>query len=35
MSGVTPTGNYWVTVTANQAGTMVIPPTVYNPRPRL
>jgi len=30
MTGVTPTGNYWVTVTASQAGTMVIPPLTYN-----
>jgi hypothetical protein len=29
-SGVTPTGTYWVTVTANQAGTMVIPGLTYN-----
>jgi hypothetical protein len=29
-SGVTPTGTYWVTVTANQAGSMVIPPLIYN-----
>jgi hypothetical protein len=29
-SGVTPPGTYWVTVTANQAGTMVIPPLTYN-----
>jgi sugar lactone lactonase YvrE len=29
-SGVTPTGSYWVTVTANQAGSMVIPPLIYN-----
>jgi hypothetical protein len=30
MTGVTPTGTYWVTVTASQAGTMVIPPLIYN-----
>ena len=30
MAGVTPTGNYWVTVTASQAGTMVIPGLIYN-----
>jgi len=29
-SGVTPTGTYWVTVTASQAGTLVIPPLIYN-----
>jgi hypothetical protein len=29
-SGVTPTGSYWVTVTASQAGTLVIPPLIYN-----
>jgi hypothetical protein len=29
-SGVTPAGSYWVTVTANQAGSMVIPPVIYN-----
>jgi hypothetical protein len=29
-SGVTPTGSYWVTVSANQAGSMVIPPLIYN-----
>jgi len=29
-SGVTPAGSYWVTVTANQAGSMVIPPLIYN-----
>jgi hypothetical protein len=29
-SGVTPTGTYWVTVTANQAGSLVIPPLIYN-----
>ena len=29
-TGVTPPGSYWVTVTANQAGTMVIPPLIYN-----
>ncbi len=29
-SGVTPSGSYWVTVTASQAGTMVIPPLIYN-----
>jgi len=29
-TGVTPTGSYWVTVTANQAGSMVIPPLIYN-----
>lgn len=29
-SGVTPPGSYWVTVTANQSGSMVIPPLIYN-----
>ena len=29
-TGITPTGTYWVTVTASQAGTMVIPPLIYN-----
>ena len=29
-SGVTPTGTYWVTVSASQAGSMVIPPLIYN-----
>lgn len=29
-SGATPAGSYWVTVTANQAGSMVIPPLIYN-----
>jgi len=29
-TGVTPAGSYWVTVTANQAGSMVIPPLIYN-----
>jgi hypothetical protein len=29
-TGITPTGTYWVTVTANQAGTMVIPGLTYN-----
>jgi len=29
-SGVTPTGSYWVTVTASQTGTLVIPPLIYN-----
>jgi hypothetical protein len=30
MTGVTPSGSYWVTVTASQAGTLVIPPLIYN-----
>ena len=30
MTGATPTGSYWVTVTASQAGTLVIPPLIYN-----
>ncbi len=30
ITGVTPTGTYWVTVTASQAGSMVIPPVIYN-----
>jgi hypothetical protein len=30
VTGVTPTGTYWVTVTASQAGTMVIPGLSYN-----
>jgi hypothetical protein len=29
-SGVTPTGSYWVTVTASQTGSLVIPPLIYN-----
>jgi sugar lactone lactonase YvrE len=29
-TGITPTGSYWVTVTASQAGKMVIPPLIYN-----
>ena len=29
-TGVTPAGSYWVTVTARQAGTLVIPPLIYN-----
>lgn len=29
-TGVTPSGTYWVTVTANQAGSEVIPPLIYN-----
>ena len=29
-SGATPAGSYWVTVTASQAGTLVIPPLIYN-----
>lgn len=29
-TGVTPSGSYWVTVTASQAGKLVIPPLVYN-----
>jgi len=29
-SGVTPAGSYWVTVTASQAGSLVIPPLIYN-----
>jgi hypothetical protein len=29
-SGVTPTGTYWVTVTANQAGNLMIPGLSYN-----
>ena len=29
-TGVTPAGSYWVTVTASQTGTMVIPPLIYN-----
>jgi hypothetical protein len=29
-TGITPAGTYWVTVTARQAGTMVIPPLIYN-----
>jgi sugar lactone lactonase YvrE len=29
-SGVTPSGTYWVTVTASQAGELVIPPLIYN-----
>jgi hypothetical protein len=29
-TGITPTGTYWVTVTASQAGKMVIPPLVFN-----
>jgi hypothetical protein len=29
-TGVTPAGTYWVTVTANQVGTLVTPPSTYN-----
>jgi len=29
-TGITATGTYWVTVTASQAGTMVIPPLIFN-----
>jgi len=30
-SGVTPAGNYWVTVTANQSGAIVIPKNAFHP----
>jgi hypothetical protein len=30
-SGVTPAGNYWVTVTANQSGGLVIPANAFHP----
>ena len=30
-SGVTPTGNYWVTVTASESGAIVIPKNAFHP----